>query len=382
MARFERGSEIREVVLADDREAYCEAQRTLLADGWSRIRDPLREQAYADDPRSAALERAIREDPDDDPTWLVLADFLVQHGHPRGALVALEAAPARTVVERAEREAEARRLRAASAAQLEDGLARTGLSLRWRRGYVHEATLHGTFARGDAEDLVFDLLRHPSTRFLRELVIGCAHRDALDHRLVLALVLHADPRPPLRRLAVGHLGRYIGHPPLGDLGALGTAYPLLEDLELDSDATTSFAGLTLPRARRFALRADDLPPRMLAELARAAWPALEELSLTFGEGSACTAEDVRPLLGALPNVRVLRLRAARFAGALVEVFLAAPIAHQVRLLDLSWAAVDDRAAELLLAARDRLAPGFRCELAGLGDAARRALEDAELLDRW
>ena len=352
MARFQSGTEIRDVVRdGDDEDArrdYCERQLELLAQGYHRVRDPAREIDYVDDdPRDAALERVLHDNPDDDQSWLVYADHFIERGHPRGALMALEASPVLNVVQRAQREAESRRLRLAAMDALAGPLAgRRGLNLKWRRGFIDQALVHGEFVRGAAEDLLFDLLRHPSARFLRELVLVCWHEDAQDHRLLLGLLLHADPAPPLRVLEIRYDSlQWTGYQPLGDVGVLGTSYPQLESVRLDGDDTSRFTGLALPRAKRFAFMTSAMPPHTLRAIGAAPWPALEELALSF-HGSACTLVDLA-FIYELPALTRLKIRNAQFAEALAHQLLTSPLAKQLVRIELRDCVVATSTRELL-----------------------------------
>ncbi len=60
-----------------------------------RVRDPAREVELADEPLEPALEARLRADPGDHDAALVYADWYQQRGHPRGALIAVQAARAR-----------------------------------------------------------------------------------------------------------------------------------------------------------------------------------------------------------------------------------------------------------------------------------------------
>lgn len=383
MARFESGGQIRDVALGDDRRACCAAQRELLAAGWKRVRAPS-EPDFPDEVRDEALEQAIRENPDDDAPWLVYADLLIERGHPRGPLVALESAPVKNIVQRAEREAEARRMRHAAPEHFGAGLAgRAGVSLRWRRGFIYSAHVTGAFAQGDAEDLLFDLLRHPCARFLRELELTCWHHDVQDHRLLVDLLAHAAPTPPLRKLTIGYATpEWAGFPPLGDIGALSAAYRALEILRLEGDDTTRFAGLALPKAKRFGFETTGMTAHAMRAIATAPWPALEDLEL-WCRDSACTVHDLEFVL-ALPRLSSLRVLAAPFADELVEMICAAPIARRIDELDLRHGDFSARGAQALLAARDAFPESceLRVDPARLTPELRYALRDANIDVGW
>lgn len=384
MARFQSGTEIHDVVLDGDngiaRREYCERQLELLEQGYRRVRDPTREPDYPDDPRDPALERTLHDNPDDDQTWLVYADHFIERGHPRGALMALESAPVLNVVQRAQREAEAHGLRLAAMDVLAGPLAgRAGLNLRWRRGFIHRASLHGEFDRGAAEDLLFELLRHPSARFLRELELSCWHHDAQDHRLLFATLLHAAHAPPLRTLAIEYdTPRWVGYPPLGDVGALGVRYPLLEDISIAGDETTRFTGISLPRATRFAFTTTRLQLHAIRAIAKADWPVLEEIELWFRE-SPCTFDEARFVLR-LPALRRLRVLAAPFANELVEALVVSPLAAQIDLLDLRHGALDDHGARMLIYYPGCFPSNMRCYVGrtNITEAGVELLEDHDI----
>ena len=383
MARFQSGSEIREVVLEGDSDEarlhYCDAQRELLHAGWVRVRDPARELEFRDDdPRDPELERALRENPDDDQTWLVYADHYIQHGHPRGPLIAIESAPVKNIVHRAEREAESRKVRHASPDLIGSLAKRRGWSYKWKRGFVHYARIYDGFARGEAEDLLFDILRHPSMRFLRELELDGWHYDSQDHRLLVDLVLHHVPPPPLRMLRIEYPSdEWSGSPPLGDLGSLGSVYPLLEDVYLECDDTTRVAGLALPRAKRFSFITANMLRHTIAAIATAPWHELEELTLRFGSASPCTIADVR-FIFALPKLRGLCLEAAAFTNGIVEELVCSPLAKQLEHLDLRYGALDDRGAQILAQSRSLLHPDLALfvQRTQLSQAGWTSLENA------
>jgi uncharacterized protein (TIGR02996 family) len=378
MARFQSGGEIRDIARGD-----YDAQLELLAAGWARVRDPA-EPEFTDDPRDDALEAAIRETPDDDQAWLVYADLLIERGHPRGPLVALESAPVKNIVQRAEREAAARLLRNSAIEHFGRGIVgRAGLNVRWRRGFIHSAKLSGGFARGVAEDLLFDLLRHPCARFLRELELTCWHRDVQDHRLLVALLAHAALPPPLRKLTIEYpTTEWTGFPPLGDIGPLAAAYPALEILRLEGDDTTRFGGLSLPKAKRFGFETTGLTTHALHAIASAPWPALEGLELWFRD-SPSTAQDLRFVL-ALPHLVSLNALAAAFADDLVEMLCASPLAARLEELDLRHGDFSARGAEALLASRSAFPETceFRFDSARLTPELRYQLRDANIDVGW
>jgi hypothetical protein len=302
------------------RHAYAAFVSQLLRGGWQRVRDPFREPEYPDDPRDPAIEAALHESPDD-AMFSVYADFLLERGHPRGTLMSIEDARGSGKSQSMRELANAMLMneRRATTAGLLGRLADVkGLDLEWHRGFIHRARLVGYFAPADALDALFELFRHPSARFLRELMIEA---DELDHQALVDMLLHFTPPPPLRKLAMYRPASWGPHyPALGELGTLGSTYPQLEDVHINASGDTDLHGLAIPRARRFTLACATLRAPMFAAILDAPWPALEELDLRFGPQTDCTVADALMLLDGsveLPRLRLLRVRQAPFADALL-----------------------------------------------------------------
>jgi uncharacterized protein (TIGR02996 family) len=264
--------------------------------GWRRVRDPKRERDLDDEPREPTFEAALAAAPDDAATALVYADWYQQQGHPRGALIAtqcgLAANPAdpRLQAEEAELFREWRDYLLGPLERVATPFA-LQLDLAWEHGFIRRARLVGFAGELETNALLWDLLRHPSARFLRELVLGSTTLGFPTNATLAAdLLLRAGPTPPLRVLAFDDSTVATA---LGDLTGLGECYPHLEDVVLRGEGDAVLGELALPCARRFAYRTATLSPATLAAILAAPWPALEELELWFGVG--CTAADVAPL---------------------------------------------------------------------------------------
>ncbi|MBA3396886.1 MAG: TIGR02996 domain-containing protein [Deltaproteobacteria bacterium] len=376
-----------------DRE-YCRLMSEYLRQGWQRVRDPAREDAIPDEPIEPTLDATLRADPGDHAAALVYADWLQQRGHPRGALIAVQHARL-AVPDDPTLAAEEARLLAEHAPVLLGTLAAAapddggrGLHLVWEHGFVRGARITGSLDRGESEDLLWELLRHPSARFLRELVIGCHHAGDQDNQLVSDLLLHAGPRPPLRRLVLADFDDSeldnidISRAPLGELGGLGEAYPLLEDVVLKGTGDVELAPLALPQARRFALRTSTLRKSTLATILAAPWPELEELELWFGTpdyGADVEPDDLAGFLAGegFPKLRVLRLMNAIFTDEICPAILRSPRLPALAALDFSLGTLSDEGAALLHAGREALAHltslgVFECSLTASGLAQLRA----------
>lgn len=334
MAKFVRGDSVVEVVLGDDggflawRE-YASKQRDLYERGYHRVVDEPRETAYEEDDGGIA-----------DP--LVRADWLIEHGHPRGPLIVAGFDPA--ILE-------------AHADVLLGPLESEHLKLTWERGYIRRARIEGFQDNG--EDLLWDLLRHPSGRYLEELIIGAHQAGDQDNRLMAATLIHAGPHPPLEVLELADFDESeidnidISRAPLGDLRGLGQAYPTLREIALKGVGDVQLGSLDLPNARRFALRTSTLTQGTLGSITDAKWPLLEELELWFGDdeygGNCELADALRVLRLDLPRLRILRLMNAPFTDELIVPLARSALLKQLRVLDLSLGTLSDDGARSAIA---------------------------------
>ena len=315
-----------------------------------------------DEPREPDLEGALP----DAATALVYGDWLQARGHPRGRLIAIDAALAAdptSAVLAAER---ARMLHDHADVLLgelalwfpdpgDDG----GLTVTWDHGFLVGARFDRAFYILGAIEALF---RHPSARALRELVIGRHDHGDQNNTRVCEYILYSSPAPPLRRLYIGDFddsfedGIDISRAPIGDLTELGEIFPLLEDVALKGRGDVVLGNLALPRCRRFALRTSTMTRATLAAILAAPWPVLAELELWFGDptrGYGAEIADPAPLAPLFdrppPNLRTLRLMNAPFVPALIAELARSRLAAQIELLDLSLgAAVDDDARALAM----------------------------------
>jgi uncharacterized protein (TIGR02996 family) len=359
------------------RNEMRDAMSTRLREGWRRVRDRDRELDVDDEPREPRFDAALLADPDDAATALVYADWLEHHGHPRGQLIAVQHAGL-------DGEAVLDEYRDELLGPLDRGDA---LELVWERGFIKRARI-GRGDRGDdGPEMLWDLLRHPSSRFLRELVIGCHAFGDQNNELMVDLLLRAGPHPPLRLLELADFDQTeidnidISRAPIGDMSRLGACYPLLEDIVLKG-SDVELGSLHLPRARRFALRTSSMTKRMLASITRASWPVLEELELWFGDpetgyGAECEHADARTIFAAaLPKLRALAVRNAMFSDELVPDIVAWPGSRQLEQLDFALGTLSDEGARALIAGKaalpklERLGV-FECSLTPGGLAALR-----------
>jgi uncharacterized protein (TIGR02996 family) len=335
------------------------------------------------DDSGPSLEAAIDDDPDDPAVYSVYGDWLQRRGELRGELIALSLAA------EAQRAANPRRkppaqvalgkLLARHAAALLGPLARlvpdlgdpTAPPFIWRCGYIARAELAAAPERPVAP-IVGALLRLPSGRFLRELAV----KTDGEAPAVVA-ILEADAPRSLRELELH------GLVDLGDLGGLWGPLERLHRLTV-TGRRFELGALQLPGLQRARFSATELSSACVQAIARAPFPRLERLELRFGSRGAdlATFEDLRPLLQRtdLPALTHLRLKHAPYAGSIVRELVAAPLARQLTVLDLSDGSFNPADIELLVQCKDRFAQlrELWLPLARLRDQdRRRAMEIAK-----
>jgi len=289
----------------------------------------------ADDERGAALAAAIVADPDDAQAFAVYGDWLQKHGDPRGELIALQQA---ATMPGSKAAAAVGKHLAQHAPHLLGPLAPLVRDVRvpdappffWRNGFIRRAELASVKGRA-LDDIVAQLLAHPSAKFLVELAVRANERK--EARGILELVEHGAP-PTLREFdlfARANVDR-IG-------GAVWRAMPKLERLGLAARAY-ELADVSIPTLRRGKFLATSMSSEAVAAIAAAPWPVLERLEIRFcGVRGAAEADfhDLRPLLlrTDMPALTHLKLRGCAFAGAVARTLAAAPLARQLHVLDFS-----------------------------------------------
>ena len=362
VARFEKGGKVFEITSADGR--YATELRKHLREGWTRVPDPRCEVPLGAEPINPTLEEVLRGEPNDPSGALVYADWLEQQGHPRGALISVQhrlqqdpsdkqlAEVERMIFDNAGDSLLSKPLRAHLS--IHRGSIQTEVTrnpfvsgfVEFDHGFIRHASL-ALKRRGGDEDLLWELLRHPSARAMVSLSIIVD--KSRDIPLVATLLTHA-PRLPLRGLQF----RVDDRGPLVDLAGLDTAFPTLEDLELKIH-NVRLGSLALPRLKRLAVIGEHADIGL--QLAARTWPELDTLSVT-GDLDKLRMAFERPnfpklqsLSLQLPPSVVGQDRAAAVVSA-VHMVLRSPNVGQ--LTSLQVPPLPPEAVELLVANRAKL----------------------------
>jgi uncharacterized protein (TIGR02996 family) len=208
--------------------------------------------------RNAALHAAVLAAPDDDAPRLVYADWLTEHGDPRGEFIAVQVARARR--DTPELEAREKELREAHGKTWHAPF--DGMRIQWRRGFVESVSVH----QEDVGKL----------------------EAALDDACVRDLELRSWSEPArvvplLSRTALRKLGTYYGSLAASDLEKLAPALAHADTIDIQStklaaDALRALVEAELPCMTALRLACLFLDDEQAKQLARSRSP-LVTLSL-------------------------------------------------------------------------------------------------------
>ncbi len=322
------------------------------------------------DPRTRELPAAIDADPEDVSAYTVYADQLQAQGDPRGELISLQLAAEKGDAKLAK--AAAKLIASHPDVFLGPLAAHTRTydgndteAFTWRFGFIHAAKLsHNHYTneafKGSMAEVLTALLRHPSGRFVTELVFGFnndPNEDSLDD--LIAVLVKAAP-PTLRKL---HLGDFqypdeteMSWYHVGNLRKLWPAVPQLRSLIVQGGEFET-GPIDLPALTHAEFRTGGLSAASAKAIAAAKWPQIEHLEIWYGDdnyGGTAKVSDVAALLARtdLPKLTSLGLRNTELTDALCGVLPSARLLPQLRRLDLSMGTLTDEGAAVLAAHRD------------------------------
>ncbi|MFT3697745.1 MAG: TIGR02996 domain-containing protein [Kofleriaceae bacterium] len=300
-----------EAITLDTFAAVRDAVTALVASAIERGFLPVRKRvnplhgAYVENP---ALEAACREAPDDAATWAVYADWLQEHGDPRGELAMLV---------RQGREDLA-------GVKLPAGVTFT----KWRHGFP-------IAARCDLANAGAALLDSPIARFCEEL----EYRETWSWAPEVGAVVE-HPRSEHIRALLFETSRNVD----GDLSRVWEL-PRLEHLRAHANVVVELGQIRATHLKRFDRRFGEVTEAEIEAITRAEWPALEHLQLEIQSGVRDFTRTM-PIYNAttMPRVRHLAIGGVSLRRAL-PAFLATPMVAQLRTLDLSKTNVTQKAIE-------------------------------------
>nr|MBA3394538.1 hypothetical protein [Deltaproteobacteria bacterium] len=235
--------------------------------------------------------------------------------------------------------------------------------LTWDHGFLRAASVLLRRHVAD-EDLFWEILRHPSARFVSDLLLGIS--TTRDIGLVLALLFAA--RPPLRKLVMRR-EEYDRSANPGDgasqrtlasgarpwaavsFAGLATTFPMLEELDIELAArAVQLHALPAERMRRLRLVIDGNVADLAIVLATP-WPVLAELELARPNPSGLAATFAEPRF---PALRRLKLTHPSRGIELCRAVLRSSVAAGLERLDLTQTPLDPEAVTALVDGRDQL----------------------------
>ncbi len=288
-----------------------------------------------------ALEAQLAAGFDDPGPFVVYADWMQQHGDPRGDLIHAQARREAAVDATAARKAatvEQKLMREHADVFLPEAFRRKGdFTLTWRLGFIAAIEI----GRLDAPERLAQLLAHPSAQYCQELVLtaGIYEPSPID--------AIARSRPAnLARLVIGAPFAETNTFAAGDLTGLFTL-PGLVELSVTAELLAVRAPIVHPRLQRLALRFR----RELATFDHVATPdapALVHLELD------CLYGFDGPPIAAFARCHALTTLIVRHTTqtrAWLQRIYASPICARLERLALSDGDLDDAAIPELLANR-------------------------------
>lgn len=250
-------------------------------------------------------------------------------------------------------------------AQMRAGELRGGFDATFfRYAHLQDVRVDGT----KAPRRVRQLVDHPSAAFLRDLSSSLAGTFDEEAEEATTEIAEAPNAASLRSVSIGARAA-------GDLGALLTALPNLEQLSVSAGSFV-LGSVVHAKLRTLTLGGARLLPRDFDALERSRFDALESLSLDAGGG----AIDAERLARWLRSPSLARVTSLAFRGAanpleIADVVLASPLAARLRELEVTPAS--DALLDALVRGASKLPV---VEILSVADAA--ACSDDAALAAW
>lgn len=304
--------------------------------------------------RESKLEASIEADPDSADAYLVYADWLQTQKDPRGELIVLQHANKAAAKRLLDTHAEAFFGTLANLRELlvpAKGHVLLGMPTTWRWGYLQAVFLGNQEDFDDIliDDVLADLLDHPSARFLRELTLGI-NTFADNTYAGAAKVIGKRRLPTLRKLVIGDFvseEMELNWTDMGNIEPLYKAVPNLESLTLRS-GTMKLGKLVLPKLRELRILTGGLDKKSLAAITGQKWPYLEILNIQLGDENApgIKLADLSPIFAGthFPKLTHLGLGNCDFEDAIAAELARSKIAARIEHLDLSEGTLGDEGA--------------------------------------
>lgn len=328
--------------------------------------------ASATDTRSLAeLEDAILQDPDSDDGFLVYSDWLQAHNDPRGMLIMLQHRAAQEP-SNIDAKNEASGWMDRHRDRFVGDLARQGLELEWKLGFIRSARLTrpSISESHSAEELLEALLAHRSARFLYDLELGL-----LNHKYnwteAIGVLVASGERRSLRRLFLGAF-EYPDDCQMSWTSITGAEelWPRLPHLHtlIVQAGELGLGTLDLPQLEELEIRTGGLDAKTGHAVTGVSWPRLRKLHLWIGSfqfGSEVGIADLKPVFDGkgFRRLEELGLLNCEYTDEVCRALVSSNILPQLKVVDLSMGTMTDEGAGILLEHAEALAHLERIQLA-------------------
>ncbi|MFT3694113.1 MAG: TIGR02996 domain-containing protein [Kofleriaceae bacterium] len=270
------------------------------------------------------LEALCMASPDDPQPWSVYADWLSEHGDPRGHEAALRIAGKN------------------AKPTLEDGIACVG----WRHGFSNHVIVQ--------PNRLADFLESPTSRFVDHLVLAPDDLDANDWGPALDTLLAWPHVAQIKALAFDAAANddEIWDCSTGDLSRVWELDQLDELRIVAHEATLGPIGAGA--IKRFARISDQLTYKEADAIASGAWNQLESLELSFGPRADLLQQCRQLITRRFPKLHHLGIVGCDTNYHQLTFLLPSPVIAQIQSLDLSRGTMDDRAVRTFVDHAERV----------------------------
>ncbi len=307
-------------------------------------------------PHNPELEAAIVANPDDQKTWGVFADWLLEQGVTWAEVIAAGVSGKPDT--------------AKQKAALTELMGELEADVVWANGVIASFDFQPDDADsggdGKMEETLSKVLAHPAGHFIRSLTLGLPpsedpegwHFDGL-----IEAIAEAGPLPFLETLDLSPDADHMDQPSwrrVGDLSALWPAVPHLKTLLLQGSAGSDdgtridFGDIDAPHLEKLVFKSGGLDKKAPLGLGAATLPKLTHLELMFGRedyGCSSTVASLKGLLdgAGLPALERLGLENSEWKEALVEAVAKSKVLPRLKVLDLSMGIMGTESAQALVA---------------------------------
>ena len=324
--------------------------------GYEAVSTVEREEAGPD----RELEDTIMANPGDSDAWRVYADWLLSQGdEARGKLI-LAFEDGDEAAQQSLLETHKKELLGRFAGDLE-GFA----EITWAHGFWESVRVSFSWdvdlpeSLSGTHSVVGQVLRHPSAKFLRRLVLGLPEGiedGEAEWQPMIDTVVKNGIRPSVREIVVADFeypdDTEMSWAQTGSLAGLWTVLPNLERLKVQGGGI-ELGKITAPHLKELLIHTGGMLKEVVQRIDDAELPQLEKLELWLGTeeyGGETSVDDLKGVLSGagLPKLTSLGLMNADYANELPGAIANAAILSRIQVLDLWGGTMTDTGGRALL----------------------------------